>query len=81
MINCSNIFANSEEDVKSFSIPLDAIVKDQYVGKERNLDFYIIREPDWCRKFTVRVTNYVLIKNSGKFKSEIHIHKYIDDLN
>jgi hypothetical protein len=27
------------------------------------------------------VTNYVLIKNSGKFKSEIHIHKYIDDPN
>jgi hypothetical protein len=76
---CSKHLTN--EDVKSFSNALDAIVKDQYVGKEWQLDFYTICKPIWCRKFAQKVIDNVLKMNRGEIKIGLHILSQIINQN
>lgn len=67
-------FLNSQEDLKSTSLAISKILKDQYAGKVWNLDFFIIGED--CRKFAMNVIGNVLKNISGgSFKSEIHYTK------
>ena len=61
--------------MKTFSNALDVILKDQYIGKEWHLDFYVIGAP-WCHKFALKVIENVMKMNQGNLKSKIHTFKY-----
>jgi hypothetical protein len=67
LIDCSKKFEN---DLKTFSNAINAIVKDQYAGKTWHLDFYVIGD-FWCQKFAKEIIDNVMKMNSKSFKSQI----------
>lgn len=70
MMTCSTF--RSENDAKLLSIALDEIVKSEFVGKQRYLDFYVIVCDKNLKNFALNVAENVIKMNLKHFISKIH---------
>jgi hypothetical protein len=71
----ASLILNTNRDLKSLIKALDVVIKDQYVGKVWNLDFYIFGEN--CERFGMKLVGDLMKNKSEGFKSEIHFIKNI----